>query len=64
MKKLISASIFLLAAFLGAMAIGGGFGDIGMVFLLLIIIVSYSFMHFAVSMWKDAKKDKKKEENT
>jgi uncharacterized membrane protein len=60
MKKLIAASIFLLAAFLGAMAVGGGFGEIGPILLLLIIIVSYAFMHFAVSMWKDAKKDKKK----
>jgi hypothetical protein len=58
MKKLLSAGIFLLAAFLGAGTRTNFYGDISIFLTIIIIVISIGFMHFAVELWKSDAKSK------
>lgn len=58
MKKVIAGSLFLLFAFLGSIAVGGGFERVGMIATFLIVMVTFSMMWYAVGMWKDSNKSK------
>lgn len=58
MKKVIAGSVFLVSAFLGSVAVGGGFKRIGMIATFLIVMVSFSLMWYAIGMWKDSSKSK------
>lgn len=58
MKKLLSVSIFLLAAFIGAGTKSKFYGDISIFLTIIIIVISIGLMQLAVELWKSDAKNK------
>jgi predicted tellurium resistance membrane protein TerC len=63
-RKTIAVFVFLVAAFLGAGTQSDLYGHIHPILTFLIVAVSFLFMWLAIDIWKGAKKDEKKGDDT